>query len=466
MSTDQHRPGQGYRIRDVEARSNSMLHLTRRTYAMVLAGGCGSRLNQLTDGHANPAVPFAGKLRIVDFALSNCVNSGIRRVCVLTQYKAQSLIRHIERGWGFLDAGLREYVDVVPAQQQVGEGWYRGTADAVYQNLNLLREAEPEQVLILAGDHVYKMDYARMLADHVASGADVTVACTDVPLQDASNFGVVTVDDDAWIRAFDEKPAQPTAMPGHPDRALASMGIYVFNAAFLCEQLARDAAEPASSHDFGRDLIPRLVGSHRVHAHHFVDSCVNMVGDHPYWRDVGTLDAYWDANMDLTHVVPELNLYDDDWPIRSLQAQLPPAKFVFDDDDGRRSVVVDSLVSSGCIVSGSTVRRSILFTKVRVAERSLVEDSVVLGDVVIGCGVTLKRVIVDEGCVIPGGFKAGVHSEEDRANFHVTERGVTLITPGMLGQQVRRVGCDGSRAFSPPRSAIERRFVSLGGSVA
>ena len=440
MSTDQHRPGHGYRIRDVEARSNSMLHLTQRTCAMVLAGGRGSRLNQLTDGRAKPAVPFAGKLRIVDFALSNCVNSGIRRVCVLTQYKAQSLIRHIERGWGFLDAGLREYVDVVPAQQQVGEGWYRGTADAVYQNLNLLREAEPEQVLILAGDHVYKMDYARMLADHVASGADVTVACTDVPLQDASNFGVVTVDDDAWIRAFDEKPAQPTAMPGHPDRALASMGIYVFNAAFLCEQLAHDAAEPASSHDFGRDLIPRLVGSHRVHAHHFVDSCVNMVGDHPYWRDVGTLDAYWDANMDLTHVVPELNLYDDDWPIRSLQAQLPPAKFVFDDDDGRRSVVVDSLVSSGCIVSGATVRRSILFTKVRVAERSLVEDSVVLGDVVIGRGVTLKRVIVDEGCVIPDGFKAGVHPEEDRAHFHVTERGVTLITPEMLGQQVHRVG--------------------------
>ena len=325
-------------------------------------------------------------------------------------------------------------------------------------------------VLILAGDHGYKLDDARMLADLVvdlvAGGADGSVACTkDVPLQDACNFGGVTVDDDAWIRAFDEKPAQPTAMPGHPERALASMGIYVFNAAFHCEQLARDAAEPASSHDFGRDLIPRLLGSHRVHAHHFVDSCVNRVGDYLYWRDVGTPDAYWDANMDLTHVVPELNLYDD-WPIRSLQAQLLPAKFVFDDDDGRRSVVVDSLVSSGCIVSGSTVRRSILFTKVRVAERSLVEDSVVLGDVVIGCGVTLKRVIVDEGCVIPGGFKAGVHSEEDRANFHVTERGVTLITPGMLGQQVRRVGCDGSRAFSPPRSAIERRFVSLGGSVA
>jgi glucose-1-phosphate adenylyltransferase len=439
MSTDQHRPAHGYRLRDAESRSNSLLHLTQRTYAMVLAGGRGSRLRQLTDGRAKPAVPFAGKLRIIDFALSNCVNSGIRRVCVLTQYKAQSLIRHIERGWGFLDAGLREYVDVVPAQQQMGNNWYRGTADAVFQNLTLLREAEPEHVLILAGDHVYKMDYARMLAQHVASGADVTVACTDVPLPEASNFGVMTVDEDGRIRAFEEKPAHPAAVPGQPGRALASMGIYVFDATLLCDELARDAADDASSHDFGHDIIPRLVGSHAVHAHRFVESCVNMVGDHPYWRDVGTVDAYWDANMDLTHVVPELNLYDDDWPIRSLPAQLPPAKFVFDEDQ-RRSTVVDSLVSSGCIVSGATVRRSVLFTKVRVGERSIVEDSVVLGDVVIGRGVTLRRVIVDEGCVIPDGFKAGVHPDEDKAHFQVTSRGVTLITPEMLGQQVHRVG--------------------------
>jgi glucose-1-phosphate adenylyltransferase len=439
MSTDLHRPAHGYRLRDAESRSNSLLHLTQRTYAMVLAGGRGSRLRQLTDGRAKPAVPFAGKLRIIDFALSNCVNSGIRRVCVLTQYKAQSLIRHIERGWGFLDAGLREYVDVVPAQQQVGDNWYRGTADAVFQNLNLLREAEPEHVLILAGDHVYKMDYARMLAQHVASGADVTVACTDVPLPEAGNFGVMTVDEDGRIRAFEEKPAHPTAMPGLPGRALASMGIYVFDASLLCDELERDAADDNSSHDFGRDIIPRLVASHAVHAHRFVDSCVNMVGNDPYWRDVGTVDAYWDANMDLTHVVPELNLYDDDWPIRSLPAQLPPAKFVFDEDQ-RRSVVVDSLVSSGCIVSGATVRRSVLFTKVRVGERSVVEDSVVLGDVVIGRGVTLRRVIVDEGCVIPDGFKAGVNADEDAAHFQVTARGVTLITPEMLGQQVHRVG--------------------------
>jgi glucose-1-phosphate adenylyltransferase len=439
MRTDPHPHAHGYRLRDVGSQRNELLHLTQRTYAMVLAGGRGSRLRQLTDGRAKPAVPFAGKLRIIDFALSNCVNSGIRRVCVLTQYKAQSLIRHIERGWGFLDAGLREYVDVVPAQQQVGEDWYRGTADAVYQNLALLREADPEHVLVLAGDHVYKMDYARMLSDHVASGADLTLACTDVPLNDARSFGVVTVDGEGRIRDFHEKPAQPVPMPGQPDRALASMGIYVFDAAFLCEQLALDAADPKSSHDFGRDMIPRLVASHHVQAHRFIDSCVNMVGSHPYWRDVGTVDAYWDANTDLTHVVPQLNLYDDDWPIRSLPAQLPPAKFVFD-NDARRSVVVDSLVSSGCIVSGATVRRSILFTKVRIDEKSVVEDSVVLGDVVIGRGVTLRKVIVDEGCVIPDGFKAGVHPDEDRAHFHVTAGGVTLITPDMLGQQVHRIG--------------------------
>jgi glucose-1-phosphate adenylyltransferase len=439
MRKDEPLRGHGYRVRDLGSQRNELLHLTQRTYAMVLAGGRGSRLRRLTDGRAKPAVPFAGKLRIIDFALSNCVNSGIRRVCVLTQYKAQSLIRHIERGWGFLDAGLREYVDVVPAQQQVGEDWYRGTADAVYQNLPLLREAEPEHVLILAGDHVYKMDYARMLADHVASGADVSVACTDVPMRDASHFGVMIVDGHRRIRGFEEKPANPTPMPGHPDRALVSMGIYVFDAGFLCDELARDATDAGSSHDFGRDLLPRLVRSHHVHAHRFIDSCVNMVGDHPYWRDVGTVDAYWDANTDLTHVVPELNLYDDDWPIRSLPAQLPPAKFVFD-DDARRSVVVDSLVSSGCIVSGATVRRSILFTKVRIDEKSVVEDSVVLGDVVIGRGVTLRKVIVDEGCVIPDGFEAGVHPEQDRTRFDVTERGVTLITPDMLGQQVHRIG--------------------------
>jgi glucose-1-phosphate adenylyltransferase len=378
-------------------------------------------------------VPFAGKLKIIDFALSNCVNSGIRRIGVLTQYKAQSLIRHVERGWGFLEASLGEYVDVVPAQQRQGDNWYSGTANAVYQNLDILREANPEFVLVLAGDHIYKMDYARMLDEHVARGADLTLACIEVPLREACNFGVVSVDADARVTAFEEKPAHPIPCPDVPGRALASMGIYVFNMSFLCEHLARDAAEVASSHDFGKDMLPTLVRGHRVFAHHFADSCVNIVEGRPYWRDVGTVDAYWEANLDLTAVVPELNLYDPSWPIMSLQKQLPPAKFVFD-DEGRRGMAVNSLVTSGCIVSGATVRRSVLFSNVRVGENSVLEDAVILPNVVIGRGVILRRVVVDKHCRLPDGFKAGVHPAEDRARFHVTERGVTLITPKMLGQ--------------------------------
>jgi glucose-1-phosphate adenylyltransferase len=424
-------PRHDYRARTVAPRSGDTNHLTQRTFAFVLAGGRGTRLHQLTDWRAKPAVPFAGQLKIIDFALSNCVNSGVRRIAVLTQYKAQSLIRHIERGWGFLAPNLGEYIDVAPAQQRVDENWYTGTADAVYQNLNILHEAGAEQVLILAGDHVYKMDYSIMLAQHVKKGADVTVACVDVPLADAVNFGVMGVDDDGRVNAFEEKPARPRPLPGATDRALASMGIYVFDKTFLCEQLARDAADPKSSHDFGKDLIPRLLDGHRVMAHHFADSCVNMVGERPYWRDVGTVDAYWEANIDLVKVVPELNLYDDQWPILSLQPQLPPAKFVFD-GDARRGTAVDSLVSSGCIVSGATVRRSILFSKVRVGDLSLIEDSVVLPDVVIGQNVVLRRAVVDKRCVLPDGFQAGVNRAEDEARFHVTERGITLITPSML----------------------------------
>jgi glucose-1-phosphate adenylyltransferase len=407
-------------------------HLTHRTVGFVLAGGRGSRLRQLTDQRAKPAVPFAGKLKIIDFALSNCVNSGIRRIAVLTQYKAQSLIRHIERGWGFLVASLGEYVDVVPAQQRLGDTWYSGTADAVYQNLDQLRQANAEYVLILAGDHVYKMDYAVMLAEHVASGADVTLACIDVPLAEAVNFGVVTVDAQGRVDGFQEKPVRPTPQPGTTDRALASMGIYVFGTAFLCERLERDAHDAASSHDFGKDVIPGLLREGaRVTAHRFAASCVNMVGGTPYWRDVGTIDAYWEANLDLTHVTPELNLYDDQWPILSLQRQLPPAKFVFD-DDARRGMAVDALVSSGCIVSGATVRRSVLFSNVRVGDGSLIEDSLVLPDVVIGQRVVLKRAVVDKRRVLPDGFKAGLFPAEDRARFHVTERGIVLITPQML----------------------------------
>ncbi|MBN9203670.1 glucose-1-phosphate adenylyltransferase [Methylibium petroleiphilum] len=434
MPEDQSSPALDYRARTGGPSPGRPNDLTQRSVAFVLTGGRGSRLRQLTDQRAKPAVPFAGKLKIIDFALSNCVNSGIRRIAVLTQYKAQSLIRHIERGWGFLAANLGEYVDVVPAQQRLGETWYSGTADAVYQNLSLLGDGHAEYVLVLAGDHVYKMDYSVMLAEHVARGAEVTVACIEVSLADAVNFGVMAVDAEGRVVEFQEKPSRPRPLQGTSDRALASMGIYVFGTAFLSEQLERDARDASSSHDFGKDVIPGLLDQGlRVMAHRFADSCVNMVGDKPYWRDVGTIDAFWAANLDLTRVTPELNLYDDQWPILSLQPQLPPAKFVFD-DEARRGTALDSLVSSGCIVSGATVRRSILFSKVRVADGSLIEDSVVLPDVVIGRRVVLRRVIVDKRCVLPDGFKAGVCLEEDRARYHVTERGIVLITPEMLGQ--------------------------------
>ncbi|MBL0089292.1 MAG: glucose-1-phosphate adenylyltransferase [Ideonella sp.] len=407
-------------------------HLAQRTYAIVLAGGRGSRLHQLTDRRAKPAVPFAGKLKIIDFALSNCVNSGIRHIGVLTQYKAQSLIRHIERGWGFLAATLGEYVDVVPAQQQHGERWYSGTANAVWQNADIVRESRPDLVLVLAGDHVYKMDYTVMLAEHVERGADMSVACLEVPVEDATQLGVMATDASGRITGFEEKPSKPQALPERPTHALASMGVYVFNAAFLIDELARDAADPTSSHDFGKDIIPALIHRAQVYAHSFETSCVNMVGGHPYWRDVGTLDAYWAANIDLTNVVPELNLYDDSWPIVSLQRQLAPAKFVFE-SAGRRGMAVDSLVSSGCIVSGAEVRRSVLFSKVRVSEGSLVEDSVVLPNVVIGRHVRLWRTVIDKRCVLPDGFSAGVDVAADRARgFHITERGITLVTQAMI----------------------------------
>ena len=405
--------------------------LTQHAYALVLAGGRGSRLRQLTDYRAKPAVPFAGTMRIVDFALGNCVNSGLRRIGVLTQYKAQSLIRHVERSWGVLEASLGEYVDIVPAQQQRDERWYTGTADAVYQNLDVLRESRPRHVGVLGGDHVYKMDYGVMLAEHGERGAEMSIACLQVPLEEATQLGVMAVDADDRIVAFDEKPARPAALPGRPDRALASMGIYVFDAEFLVRELERDAADAQSGHDFGKDIIPRLIGQARVYAHRFEASCVNMVGDRPYWRDVGTLDAYWEANLDLTQVVPELNLYDAEWPMLGRQPHFPPAKFVFD-DDGRRGVAIDSLVSGGCIVSGALVRRSILFHGARIGEGSMVEGAVVLPNVSIGRDVRLRRCIVDKRCVLPDGLQAGFDLQHDRARFYVTERGIVLITPQML----------------------------------
>jgi glucose-1-phosphate adenylyltransferase len=409
--------------------------ITKNTYGLILAGGRGSRLKELTDWRAKPAVPFGGKFRIIDFPLSNCVNSGIRRIGVATQYKSHSLIRHIQRGWSFLDGRMKEFIDLMPAQQRVEEHWYQGTADAVFQNLDILKANDPDYVLILGGDHVYKMDYGRILAYHVSKQADITAACIEVPREDATAFGVMGVDDEWRVRSFLEKPPDPPSIPGQPDKALASMGIYVFNAKFLYEQVSRDTDDPNSSHDFGKDIMPHLVPRYRVFAQPFQDSCVGMNDNRPYWRDVGTVDAYWEANIDLVHVTPDLNLYENEWPIWTFQEQLPPAKFVFD-DEGRRGMAVDSLVSGGCIISGSSVKGSLVFSNVRVHSFSTIEDSVILPDVVINRHVKLRRCVIDRRCVLPEGFAAGFDPEQDRKRFRVSERGITLITPGMLGQKV------------------------------
>ena len=406
---------------------------------MILAGGRGTRLHQLTDWRAKPAVPFGGKFRIIDFVLSNCVNSGIRRIGVATQYKSHSLIQHTQRGWSFLNGQFGEFIDVLPAQQRIEEMWYRGTADAVFQNLDIMRTTNPDYVLILAGDHVYKMDYGKLLAFHVEKQADMTVACIEVPIKDASGFGVMGVDKEMRVVNFNEKPDHPTSIPGNSDMALASMGVYVFNTRFLYEQLVRDADDKNSSHDFGKDIIPHLVSAHyRVFAQSFEESCVNLNGEVPYWRDVGTIDAYWEANMELTKVTPALNMYDQEWPIWTYQEQLPPAKFVFDDST-RRGMAVDSLVSGGCIISGACVRNSLLFSNVHVHSYSNVEESVILPNVKVSRNVTLKRVVVDKNCVIPEGMTAGVNREEDAERFFVSDNGITLITPDMLGQEVHRV---------------------------
>ena len=413
--------------------------LTRDTVALVLAGGRGTRLKQLTDWRCKPAVPFGGKFRIIDFTLSNCVNSGIRRIGVATQYKAHSLIRHIQQGWSFLEGRFNEFIELLPAQQQIAAAWYSGTADAVFQNLAVLRRHLPQYVLVLAGDHIYKMDYGRMLAFHVRQRADLTVGCAEVPPAAASAFGVMGCDANGRVVSFQEKPAQPQPIPGEPDRALASMGIYVFNAQFLYEQMIRDADDTRSSHDFGKDVVPYIVPRYRVYAHRFGDSCVGMTpSGKPYWRDVGTIDAYWEANMELTKVVPELDLYDHEWPIWTYQEQLPPAKLVFDDAD-RRGMAIDSMVSGGCIISGAAVRRSLLFSDVRVDSRSVVEDSVVLPNARIGSNVVLKRAVVDRRCEIADGTVVGVDAAHDRRRFYVSENGITLITPEMLGQHVYTV---------------------------
>ena len=408
----------------------------RQTFAIVMAGGRGSRLKQLTDYRAKPAVPFAGKFRIVDFPLSNCLNSGIRRVGVLTQYKAHSLIQHVQNGWGFLRGELNEFVQVWPAQQQTASGsWYEGTADAVFQNLQMLRSHRPQYVLVLAGDHVYRQDYSRMLAEHIAKGADVTVSCVEVPIAQATEFGVVGVDEHDRIASFLEKPKEPPPIPGRPDRAFASMGIYVFNADILYDALQRDAEDRLSAHDFGKNVIPSLVSGCRLFAHRLRNSSIMSTSDNgvgePYWRDVGTVDAYWEANLDLTTVNPSLNLYDPLWPVWTYQAQRAPAKFVFD-DDLRRGMAVQSLVSAGCIISGATVRRSLLSTNVRVHSFGLVEDSVILPDAGLNRHCVLRKVIVDKGCNVPAGLVVGEDPEIDARRFHRTENGVTLITASML----------------------------------
>lgn len=413
--------------------------ISHDTLALILAGGRGSRLHQLTDWRAKPAVPFGGKFRIIDFPLSNCVNSGFRRIGVVTQYKAQSLIRHIQHGWSFLDGRFKEFVELLPAQQRTAdETWYQGTADAVFQNIDIMQRHDTKYVMILGGDHIYRMDYSKLLAEHIEKGADMTVACLEVPLAEATAFGVMGVNTAWQITSFAEKPAQPAPIPGQPDKALASMGIYVFNAKFLYEQLIRDHQTQDSSHDFGKDLIPYLVPRYRVFAHRFQNSCVNLSSGIPYWRDVGTIDAYWEANIDLVSVTPQLNLYDANWPIWTHQEQLPPAKFVFDDDD-RRGQALDSSVSGGCIISGATVRRSLLFSNVKVNSYSSLEDAVILPDVVIGRRARLRRVVVEKRCVIPEGLVVGYDAAEDRKRFYVTESGITLITPEMLGHEIHKV---------------------------
>ena len=406
--------------------------LTRDTLALVLAGGRGSRLYELTDRRAKPAVYFAGKFRIIDFPLSNCVNSGIRRIGVLTQYKAHSLIQHLVRGWSGFRTELGEFVEVLPASQRTSGEWYAGTADAIYQNWDIIEALRPRHVLVLAGDHVYKMDYGEMLAHHVAKGAEMTVACLTVPLEDAKGFGVMAVNDEHRVTGFEEKPASPRPMPGSTHQALASMGIYLFNTDYLFAQLQRDAADPGSSRDFGKDIIPSIIGSHAVYAYPFLDP---KTGQQPYWRDVGTLDSFWESNMELVSVDPELNLYDDQWPILTYHRQLPSAKFVFR-DPGREGKALDSIVSGGCIISGATLVNSLLFSNVRVHSFSTVTDTVVLPEVVINRHCRISRAIIDRGCVLPEGTVIGEDREADAQRFRVTPKGITLVTPEMLGQPV------------------------------
>jgi glucose-1-phosphate adenylyltransferase len=411
--------------------------LTRNAMVLVLAGGRGSRLHELTEWRAKPAVHFGGNFRIVDFALSNAINSGIRRIGVLTQYKAHSLIRHLRDGWCGFNRVLGEFVDVLPASQRIDAGWYRGTADAVYQNIDIIRDHNPETVLILSGDHIYKMDYGPLLAFHAEREADITISCVEIRVEEAAGaYGVLQVDESGRVIAFEEKPANPSEIPGQPGYCLASMGNYVFRTDLLYGQLIQDADNEKSNHDFAMNIIPEVIRSHRVYAYPFRD---RKTGKRAYWRDVGTLDAYWEANIELLDVTPELNLYDSVWPIQTNQLQLPPAKFVFNNDD-RRGMAVDSMVSGGCVISGAKLDRALLYPNVKVHSYACVEQSVVLPEVTIGRHAVISRAIIDRGCEIPKRMVIGQDPEEDRRRgFHVTGHGIVLVTPDMLGQSIHTV---------------------------
>ncbi len=409
--------------------------LTKRSMVFVLAGGRGSRLKELTDRRVKPAVPFGGKMRIIDFALSNALNSGIRKMSIATQYKAHSLIRHVQRGWNFFGAERNEFLDVLPASQRGGtESWYKGTADAVTQNIDIVDSYGVDYVIILAGDHIYKMDYEIMLRQHVESGADVTVGCLTVPRMEATAFGVMDTDKDGRITSFLEKPADPPGMPEDPSKALASMGIYVFDWKFLRDLLLKDAEDPNSSNDFGNDLIPDIVKNGKAMAHRFDESCVRGEGAPAYWKDVGTVDAFWQAHIDLTNFTPELDLWDREWPIWTYNQAVPPAKFIHDERD-RRGVAISSMVSGGCIVSGTEVRNSCLFTNVHTNSYAVLDHAVVLPSVIVHRSARLRQVVIDGGVVIPEGLVVGEDPVEDAKWFRVTERGVTLITQDMLNRR-------------------------------
>lgn len=420
-----------------KAKDRQIKRLTRNTLALILAGGQGSRLYELTTWRAKPAVPFGGKFRIIDFPLSNCINSGVRQVGVVTQYKSHSLIRHLVNGWSGFRREFGESMEILPASMRVNEGWYQGTADAIFQNMDIIRSNNPDHVLILGGDHIYKMDYGPMLAQHDDWQSDITVSCVEVSVEEAAGaFGVIEVDSESRVIGFTEKPAVPAEIPGKPGRVLASMGNYVFNTLFLYEQLVKDADSPDSEHDFGKDILPDIVADYRVFAYRLGDDTPDR---EPYWRDVGTLDAYWKANMELIDFEPELDLYDTEWPISTLQAQLPPAKFVHSSGK-RKGLAVNCMISGGCIVSGAQLRGCLLFSNVRVNSYSKVTDSVIMPDVDIGRNCTIHRAIVDVGCIIPDDSKIGVDREKDKAQgFRVTDSGLTLVTPDALGQNIHRI---------------------------